>query len=251
MADEERVRFGGGSGAELAGALRLPDGTPRGGVVLSHCFTCSKDLHTITRLSRHLARMGWAALRFDFAGVGDSGGDLADETVSRNVEDVVAAAAVVTDRVGGPLCLFGHSLGGAASLLAAPQIAPAASVAVLGVPRSPAHLADVFSGGREADDGTVGASIGGVEFRVSADFLADLERHDQEGGVAELGLPLLVVHSPSDTVVPVAEGEAVFAAARQPKAFVPLIGADHLVSDPGLAARLATLVGDWFGVTTQ
>jgi len=41
----------------------------------------------------------------------------------------------------------------------------------------------------------------------------------------------LILHSPDDEVVPVAEGERLFAAARQPKAFHPLTGADHLVSD--------------------
>jgi alpha-beta hydrolase superfamily lysophospholipase len=253
MSSDEPIRFTGGSGAPLAGVLRRPEGTPRGGVVLSHCFTCSKDLHTITRLARHLAREGWTVLRFDFAGIGESGGDFAEETVTRNTQDVVAAAEVLHAEVGGPLCLFGHSLGGAAVLLAAPRIDEVTAVAVLAAPSSPATLADLLRPVEDPveEEGVVTATIGGKEFRVSSGFLADLERHEQQRRVAELGLPLLVVHAPDDDVVPVSEGEAIFTAARQPKAFVPLTGADHLVSDPGMAARLATVVADWFAAATR
>jgi len=39
-----------------------------------HCFTCSKDLHTMSRLARGLAGAGFAVLRFDFTGLGESVG---------------------------------------------------------------------------------------------------------------------------------------------------------------------------------
>lgn len=251
MADEP-IRFAGGSGAELAGVLRMPDGEPRGGVVLSHCFTCSKDLHTMTRLSKALTAAGWAVLRFDFTGIGESEGDFSEKTVTRNVEDIVKAAEVVTDRVDGPLGLLGHSLGGAATLLAAHRVDPLASVVVLGAPSTPAHIRSTLSEvADEAErEGVVTATIAGRAFPISAGFLADLERHEQGRLVGDLGCPLMIIHAIDDEVVPIAEGEANFAAARQPKAFIPLFGADHLVSDRNCSEQVAALVVDWLDHTT-
>ena len=251
-AQDQRLTFEGGSGHELAGVLRRPEGEPRGAIVLSHCFTCSKDLHTMTRLASALASAGWAVLRFDFTGIGESEGDFADKTITRNVEDVVRAAAAVREHVDGPLGLVGHSLGGAATLLAAPRIDDVGSVAVINTPSSPLHLRDVLSEivDEVESEGVVTARLAGRDFPVSAGLLADLERHDQEGRVAELGCPLLVVHALGDTTVRVGEGASTFAAARQPKAFVPLLSGGHLLTDRGAAARCALVLTDWFNVTT-
>lgn len=54
----QQVRFGGWRGAELAGVLhRAPN--PKGGVLLAHCFTCSKDLNINTRLANALVESGY------------------------------------------------------------------------------------------------------------------------------------------------------------------------------------------------
>jgi hypothetical protein len=47
-------------------------------------------------------------------------------------------------------------------------------------------------------------------------------------------------------VVPIAEGEAVFAQARQPKAFVPPLGADHLLTSPSSAKEAVAVLAGWF-----
>lgn len=98
----EKVSFPGSTGARLAGVLHLPQGQPAGSVLLAHCFTCSKDLHTLTRLARGLSAASYAVLRFDFTGIGDSGGSFAHKTVTRNVADLVAAATLLVQRSFGP-----------------------------------------------------------------------------------------------------------------------------------------------------
>lgn len=247
----ESLQFAGGAGHELAADLHIPDGNSRGGVVLSHCFACSKDVHTMTRLSKGLAGDGWTVLRFDFTGLGSSAGHAAEQTLTRNVEDVVRAAATLRSRVTGPLCLFGHSLGGAATLLAAHRIEGASSVAVLATPSDPVHLRELFSAVADEveSEGVVEVSIAGRAFPLSAGLLADLERHEQQRRVAGLELPLLILHPVDDAVVPVAHGEELFAAAAQPKAFVPLLRTDHLLSDRTTAVRVAALVSEWFAAT--
>lgn len=246
----EKVSFPGSSGAALAGVLHLPE-RPVGSVLLAHCFTCSKDLHTLTRLARGLCAAGYAVLRFDFTGIGDSGGSFADKTVSRNVGDLVAAARLLIERGLGPCAMVGHSLGGAATLLAARQLHTVRSVVVVGAPSSPAHVRGLLAGSEDEirRSGVAEVNIGGRPFPISAAFLGDLERHEQGTHVAQLGRPLLVLHAPDDEVVPLSEAEANFAAAGQPKAFWPLLDTDHLVSDRAAAERLLAAVTLWLSAT--
>lgn len=251
MSPTEHITFAGSTGAALSGVLHLPDGQAGGSVLLAHCFTCSKDLHTITRLAKRLVAGGYAALRFDFTGLGESKGSFARTTVSHDVRDLVRAAATLIERGYGPCALVGHSLGGAATLLAADRLKTVRSVAVVGAPASPEHIRGLFAGGEEQirAQGTATVDIGGRPFPVAASFLDDLATHDQLTAVKTLGRPLLVVHAIDDDLVPVTEGEAIFAAAGQPKGFVPLLGADHLVSSHTAADTLADVLLSWLGQT--
>ncbi len=252
MAGSERVEFPGSRGTPLAGTLHTPEGEARGGVLLAHCFTCSKDLAIMTRLANALAEGGYTVLRFDFTGLGASGGDFTDTSFVTDVGDLVRAALWMIDRGRGPCAMVGHSLGGAATLVAAAKIHPVKSVAVIGAPADPEHvrhLIDEEATALVAAEGCAVADIGGRPFPISRRFLADLEHYDQAGAIAGLGKPLLVLHSPDDTIVPVAEGERIFSLAAQPKAFAPLPGADHLLSDPGATALAAHLLRDWLDRT--
>lgn len=247
----EEIAFPGSTGATLSGILHIPEGPARGSVLLAHCFTCSKDLHTVTRLAGALAAGGYAALRFDFTGLGQSAGSFADSTVSHDVRDLARAATALIERGYGPCAIIGHSLGGAATLLAAHRIKTVRSVAVIGAPSSPDHVRHLLvdDEDRIRADGSAVVDIGGRPFPIAVGFLEDLDTHDQLQAVADLGRPLLVVHAVDDEVVPVAEGERIFAAAAQPKAFVPLLDTDHLVSARASADILAAVLVSWLNQT--
>ena len=73
---EQDVEIVGSQGHKLAARLHLPPETAKGSILLAHCFTCSKDLHTMTRLTKGLVDDGYAALRFDFSGLGRQADDL-------------------------------------------------------------------------------------------------------------------------------------------------------------------------------
>ena len=124
-----RIRFEGHLSDELSGTLHSAENA-RGG--MAHCFTCSSDLTVNVRIAKHLVERGYHVLRFDFTGLGRSGGDFADSTFVSNVGDLVRAAQWMLDAGLGPTGLFGHSLGGAASLIAAGRIRTVKSVALLG-----------------------------------------------------------------------------------------------------------------------
>jgi alpha-beta hydrolase superfamily lysophospholipase len=252
----QRLRFTGVTGEPLAGVFHPPaaadpgDGV-RGSLLVVHCFTCSKDLHIMARLARGLAGAGFAVLRFDFTGLGESGGDFSATTLSANLGDLARAVACLQERGTGPIGLVGHSLGGAACLLAAGELAAVRSVAVIAAPSTAGHVRGLFKSVEAEIDqaGSAWVRIGDRSFPISAEFLDDLERHEVERRTAELGRPLLVVHPLDDRVVAVAEGERIFAMARQPKAFIPLLGSDHLLTSRQASAQTVGILVDWFSRT--
>jgi len=122
MGRSEKITFKGSQDVNLVGRLELPAGAPRACALFAHCFTCSKDVAAASRISRALAARGIAVLRFDFTGLGGSDGEFENTSFSSNVQDLAAAARYLRDEVGPPELLVGHSLGGAAVLVAAHEI---------------------------------------------------------------------------------------------------------------------------------
>ena len=88
----ERFQFTGSEGHQLAAALDTPDGPIAAYALFAHCFTCGKDVLAARRIAAALSAKGIAVLRFDFTGLGSSGGDFANSTFSSNVADLVLAA---------------------------------------------------------------------------------------------------------------------------------------------------------------
>lgn len=245
--ESQEERFSNGRGQTLAARLETPVGyRPDEDVphaLFAHCFTCSKDVAAASRISRALARTGYAVLRFDFTGLGNSDGDFANENFTSNVADLVAAASHLRARRVAPVLLVGHSLGGAAVLSAAGEIPEVKAVATIGAPAEPAHVKRLLGGALETiqREGSAPVELAGRRFRISRAFLEDLESQTLARRVHELGRALLVMHAPRDEVVGLGNARALYEAARHPKSFVSLDGADHLLSrreDGEYAARV-------------
>lgn len=250
---EEWMEFPGAAGARLKGVLHRPERSAHGSILLAHCFTCSKDLFTITRLAKGLAQAGYATFRFDFTGLGQSGGEFRDTTVSTNVGDLARAAVTLIEMGLGPCGMVGHSLGGTAAILAAPRVKTVKSLAVIGAPASPEHVHHLLRDAEEeiAQKGDAVVEIGGRRFPISREFLEDLDDHAPERALEELGRPLLVLHAVDDRVVSVEEGERIFERARQPKAFMPLLGTDHLLTKRASTEEALSVLVGWFGRTLR
>ena len=166
MTDGEtiKVEFEGASGLMLAAALEKPAGAVRAYVLFAHCFTCSKDIKAARIISRALRAHGFAVLRFDFTGLGSSQGDFANTNFSSNIEDLAKAAAFLERDYEAPRLLVGHSLGGAAVLAAAPQIASVQAVATIGAPAHADHVVAQFAdrAARDPPKGRCGGVLGGA-----------------------------------------------------------------------------------------
>ncbi len=246
-ATTQRIEFDGSHGEPLAARLELPAGAIRAFALFAHCFTCSKDAVAASRISRALTDSGVAVLRFDFTGLGQSGGDFENTNFSSNVDDIVHAAAFLGSHYRAPSILIGHSLGGAAVLAAASRIEGVAAVVTIGAPADPHHVVHLLGDDLTAieRDGVAELDLGGRPFRIQLQFLRDLEMQPQQERIASLGAALLVMHSPSDDTVSVDNARLIFDAARHPKSFVALDGANHLLTDRDDAAYVATIIGAW------
>lgn len=245
----ERFDFPNDRGERLSALLDRPVGTPRAYALFAHCFTCGKDIHAAKRISAGLTALGIAVLRFDFTGLGSSEGDFANTTFSSNVADLIAAARHMGEQGHAPALLIGHSLGGAAILAAAGSIPDARAVVTIAAPADPAHVTHLFSDhvGAIREAGELEVSLGGRPFRIRREFLDDIETHKQAERIKTLQKALLVFHSPTDQIVGIDNATAIFVAARHPKSFVSLAGADHLLSQKADAAYVANVISAWAG----
>lgn len=241
------LEFIGSHDVSLDARLELPSGEPLAFALFAHCFTCTKDIFAVARVSRALAERGIAVLRFDFTGLGGSGGSFSDTTFSSNVADLILAARYLEREYEAPKLLIGHSLGGTAVLAAAPEIPSAVAVCTVNSPFEPAHVREHFGAPGRAfrRDGDIEFELDGRMFTLRAQFIDDLAQYDLEPILGSFGKALLVLQSPDDEIVAVENGHRIFAAATHPKSFVALDGADHLLSRRSDAAFAAQMIAAW------
>ena len=243
----DRFTFTGHDGHELAARLDLPEGPHLATALFAHCFTCSKDIPAARRIAARLAGAGIAVLRFDFTGLGHSGGEFENTSFASNVTDLERAAGALAKRGMAPGLMIGHSLGGAAVLAAAGGIDSVHAVVTIGAPFDPGHVTHNFSGALERieAEGAAEVQLGGRSIRIGQGFVEDVRAERLAPRIEGLRRALLVMHAPRDAVVGIENAAEIFKAARHPKSFVTLDGADHLVTDPGDAEYAAEVIAAW------
>jgi putative redox protein len=243
----EKLEFTGHGGDALAARFDRPDGPVKAVALFAHCFTCSKDIPAARRIAARLAGLGIAVLRFDFTGLGHSQGEFANTHFSSNVGDLVAAARHLEGLGKAPALLIGHSLGGAAVLAAAADIPSAKAVVTIGAPADPSHVIHNF--GAKIDEiraaGEAQVSLAGRPFTIRREFLDDVSAARLTPAIAGLKRALLVLHGPRDQTVGIENASEIFLAARHPKSFVTLDGADHLLSRAEDAEYAAEVIAAW------
>lgn len=244
----QKVNFYNKSGQQLAGRLELPaNQLPHNFVLFAHCFTCNKNLLALKNISKSLTSNGFGVLRFDFTGLGESEGDFADTNFSGNVEDLVAAADYLRKTYKAPGLLIGHSLGGAAALIAASEITSIKAIATIAAPSNPVHVKNLLRSNIEEINlkGKAVVNIGGRDFTIKKQFLEDLERKTLPQIVKELRKPILILHSPQDQIVGIKNAEEIYVAAHHPKSFISLDGADHLLSNKKDSTYAGSVISGW------
>ncbi|MEM9494832.1 MAG: alpha/beta fold hydrolase [Pseudomonadota bacterium] len=244
-----KTEFTNAAGETLAAAFETPAGPVRAVALFAHCFSCSKDIKAARTFSRALRDAGFAVLRFDFTGLGASEGDFANTNFSSNVDDLVAAADFLRREHQAPSLLIGHSLGGAAAIVAAARMPELKGVAVIGAPADAAHVTAQLGDARKEieERGVAEVLLAGRPFTIKKQFLEDLESQSVLTAASSMKRPLLVMHAPQDATVGIENASEIFRAAKHPKSFVSLDTADHLLSRTEDAAYAAAVLAAWAG----
>ncbi|MEX0644660.1 MAG: bifunctional alpha/beta hydrolase/OsmC family protein [Parvularculaceae bacterium] len=241
-----KAEFGGSAG-KLAAALELPNGTPRAFALFAHCFSCTKDVKSAKEIAKALRAQGFGVLRFDFTGLGNSEGDFANTNFSSNVEDLVKAAEFLRRELAAPAILVGHSLGGAAAIVAARAVPEVRAVAVVNAPADATHVLKHIGEAKSEIEakGAAQVMLAGRPFTMKKQFLDDLQKQSVVEAVAELKRPLLILHGPRDETVGVENATKLFLAAKHPKSFVSLDRADHLLTNLADARYAGEMIAAW------
>lgn len=244
---DNKITFKGALGEDLAARLDAPD-NPKAFMLFAHCFTGTKDLNAVNRISRALNDEGIALFRFDFTGLGGSGGDFANTNFSSNVQDIIAAADFMREQYEAPKIIAGHSFGGTAVLAAASSIPEVKAVATIGSPADTEHVIHNFEDKVEQikREGKADVMLAGRPFTIKKQFLEDLENQKMRAHISGLNRALLVMHSPGDDTVKIYNAKKIYEQAQHPKSFVSLDDADHLLMDnPADAEYVAKILTAW------
>lgn len=188
----------------LRGMLHVPEGAQGAPIaVLLHGFTGNKmEPHfQFVKLSRLLEQRGIAALRFDFAGSGESDGTFSDMTFSSEVCDAnaildYAASLDFVDK--SRIYLLGLSMGGA---VAGATAAMRADVKKLCLWAPAGDLPKLLrAAAQELDTGGDTVDFGGNA--VGRGLLNDLENKDLFALAAGFPGDVLLIHGDRDEAVP-------------------------------------------------
>ena len=240
--------FIGADGQHLSGRLDLPDGPVSSYALFAHCFTCTKNSLAAVRVSKALTALGYGVLRFDFTGLGESGGSFSDSTFSTSLDDVLSAADFLRTQYQAPALLVGHSMGGAAALAATRELGSGIkAVATIGSPRDPAHVLRHFEDHQQLleTDGKVELVVAGRQYFLKKDFFSDMASHDVAQDTRDFGGAVFVFHAPEDDMVDFSNAKVIYDRASGPRFLISMDGATHMLDKPEDAALVADILSGW------
>lgn len=252
MIQSLRIHFTGHNKLQLDARLELPE-SPRCFAIFSHCFTCTKDTLATFRISKELAKQGIATLRFDFAGLGRSGGDFADTNFSTNKQDLHAAIDFLTQHYQSPALLMGHSLGGTTALACATENENIIGSVTVASPSQPAHVLHHF--GDALDELEAGKSskitVGGSQYTINPQFVDDIQQHNLQQALSNHNKPILIFSVDNDDLVGAHNAQDIHQWSAGESNIITLNATDHIISDKETAINIAEAISAFYSRLTQ
>jgi alpha-beta hydrolase superfamily lysophospholipase len=235
-------------GLRLDAGIELPEGTPRGVAVLLHGIPSvappDPDDEGYPGLARRFAARGWAAGWGDMRAVRRSPGYFSIEGWVKDAGAIVDAARSAA-ALEGPVVMVGSSAGGAVSTEAVRRGAPVDALVLLAAPAAwLSFAADPASGVVYVRTGS-GMQLAPETLEDPAQWASEFERVTTEVAIADVGVPVLVVHGTADDVVPVDHAARIASATAGARLEV-LEGVGHQLRRD---ERAVTLVLDWLDET--
>lgn len=246
---EQVIHFYNHQHEKLSGTLHLPDKPAGGGVVLGHCFTCSRHTQIIRKICSDLSEADFLALRFDFSGNGQSEGKFEASNYSKQVSEMKIAAGVVADKGARWIGLAGHSMGAVIAILTAAEMKSVKAVCALAGRLSGLNITHFFSKNQLKklhDSGNVSFSSRGRSLQLSTAFFADAQKYDLPETIKNLQIPMLVVHGDADEIVPVSDAYLAKTFNPEKTELTVVPGADHMFGRDKHRLQTSQLVVNWF-----
>lgn len=246
---EHQIQFPNHRGEKLSATIHLPDGPSRRGVILGHCFTCSRHTTILRSVCHALAEQGFTVLRFDFSGNGQSEGSFVESTYSKQIAEMETAAAFLAGRGVSWLGLAGHSMGAMVALLAGAEIGSVRAICALAARSRVMGAAALLTPGQLQElqeRGRVRFVSRGRALEISREMFSDAARHDLGRAVASLVQPLLLVHGAEDEITPVDEAYRIQRYRPEGTRLAVIPGADHMFSGDEHRQNVAEVVVSWF-----
>ena len=246
---QQQIQFSNISGEKLAGTFHDPANNSRRGIILGHCFTCSRHTRILRDLSLALVEEGFKVLRFDFSGNGQSEGNFSESLYSKQVKDIESAVFFVSSHGVRWIGLAGHSMGAMVALLAASQMDIIKGVCTLAAKASALHSSHFLSQNQIQElkrTGRVNFISRGRNLELTEDFFADAAKYDLSSIMPSLSQPLMVVHGNRDEIIPVENAYQLHQYRRVNTELVIIPGADHMFSQDEHRQEVVQRVARWF-----
>lgn len=247
--NQETLHFKNHEDESLAATLHLPDVPNEAGVVLGHCFTCSRHTRILRAAGAALAKQGIMVLRFDFSGNGQSQGFFANSTFTKQIKEMRAAIAVLKDRGATRIGLGGHSMGASVSVLtgaATDNIQAVCAIAGRLTGPKPELFLTAEQQAQFSQDGATTFTSRGRKLQFTRTFVDDVKSFDLPAVLKGYALPLLVIHGEEDEIIPV---ETALTAQTFNSAKIRLeviSGADHMFSQATHKEQAVEKITQWF-----
>lgn len=200
----EQISFTASDGTSLS-AWFIPSGDTRSnkGTIL-FCHGNAGNISHRMEYIKMFYSLGLNVFIFDYRGYGESEGKPDEEGLYRDAEAAWNYLTVEKGIVPENIIIFGRSLGGAVGAWLAKDRSPGALV-----------LESTF---------TSIVDLGAETYRFLPVRLMSRFRFDTVKYVRNVSVPVLVIHSRGDDLIPFHHGERVFAAASNPKEFLEISG---------------------------
>lgn len=209
-------------------------------VIIGHGVTGNKDRPWAVGLAEALEEAGINALRFSFAGNGESEGKFEACTITKEVKDLKAMVDAAEEEGYHRICYIGHSMGAAVGVLAASRDERIELLVSLAGMVHTKKFCETEFGDQVPGKGCMWEE---EDCPLSKAFVDDMNKIDSVLDKTEkIEVPWFLVHGDADDVVPVEEGQEMYAAAYEPKELVILEGADHVFNDDGLPKMIEAVL---------
>ncbi len=247
---ETSLTFQDGADNTVAAILTEPEKKTGRAVILCHGFLSNKDSRTNLRLTELLCPHEISTLRFDWFGMGGSGGEFSRITVATCVDQLERAISLMRDRGYYDLGLIGSSFGGLLAILVAQRHPELRAVGLkCPVPDFPEMLDHEFgpNGIEEWKHTNYIPDVTGGTAPISLDFsfYESCRVFNAYEAARNVNAPVLTVHGEQDELVPFHQIERLKASLPGDAELVLLPGADHQFGRPEDFRRMTVRLANW------